>query len=671
MKHASIIPILAFSVLTSIPAFASPQTQGNFLVCRDSDPEGRPRSVWPSFFFSLGLESLNKARRSEGRERAEEIVESISYYDKYIRCSESVGVPVSAIARWNKALAHYYIGQWKEALQETDLAEKADPNFKETYILKATILLNQAEYEKTAQYLEKNLSRFPDDPDIYYLLSSAVLALKNDAKAILYLSSLRDLIKQKDANPKYPEFVYLSLGKTYFAQGQNNKALFYISGYLEMRPENWEVRFLLARILDQLGKFSQAKKQLQRILQEIQGNSSVELMLGEMYFIESRSMAAGYFEGLKKSGKLPKDGILYGLYAVLNSRYMDAGKILFPLREKSPRRLSVRLAVMEILKRDPNFPKIEYVKELVETTGIALQSQLPNLAETLLTEAIQISVRENMDKTSIAEEYDFLASVYERNGSIYRSILSVRKAIEYSQTPEDSRKYNLHLAYLLRGNPPGRIQESEEIIGKILAEDSKNHYAHYLSGIVLFQLEKYEQSRAAFSEAILLDPKGASYYFYRATTLEKLGKIPAMEEDLRKAMELDPENPIAYNYLGYHYSERGERLDEALELIRKAVELAPDNEAYQDSLGWIYFKKGRIEEALLHLNLAYQILQDKNENDPTICEHLGDVHFEKREFADTRTFWEKSENLFQKKEDKARIREKLGRLKANPATNKP
>lgn len=82
--------------------------------------------------------------------------------------------------------------------------------------------------------------------------------------------------------------------------GQNTKALFYISGYLEMRPENWEVRFLLAKILDQLGKFSQAKKQLQRILQEIQGNSSVELMLGEMYFIESRSMAAGYFEDLKR-----------------------------------------------------------------------------------------------------------------------------------------------------------------------------------------------------------------------------------------------------------------------------------------------------------------------------------------------------------------------------------
>ncbi|TGK00586.1 hypothetical protein EHO59_11570 [Leptospira semungkisensis] len=671
MKHASIIPILLVSTLGIGPLLASPLNSGSILVCRDTDSSGKARSVWPAFFYSLGLESMNKARLSEGRERAELITESIRNYEKYLKCSESLGAPVSAVSRWNKALAHYYIGQWKEAILETELAEKADPNFKESYILKGTILLNGGEYDKAASYLEANLSRFSDDPDIYYLLSSAELALKNDAKSVLYLSSLRDLIKQKDSNPKYPEFVYLSLGKTYFNLGQNTKALFYISGYLEMRPENWEVRFLLARILDQLGKFAQAKRQLQRILQEIQGNSSVELMLGEMYFIESRSMAAGYFEELKKKGKLSKEGVLFGLYSILNSNYSEGRRILFPLKEKSPRRLSVRLGIIEILKRDPNISKKEYTKELVEVAGIALQSQLINLSETLLLEAIQITAKEGDDKAVLAEEYDFLASVYEQSGSVFRSIISVRKAIENAQTKEDSRKYELHLAYLLRGNPPGKIQESEEMIQSILKQDPKNHYAYYLLGIVLLQSEKLQESKNAFSEAISLEPKSAVYYFYRATALEKLGKLKDMEADLRKSMELDPENPISYNYLGYHYSEKGIQLDEALELVHRAVELAPDNEAYQDSLGWIYYKKGRIEEALLHLNLAYQILQDKNDFDPTICEHLGDVHYERKDFAETKRFWEKSENLYQKKEDKERIREKLGRLRTNSISTKP
>lgn len=168
-----------------------------------------------------------------------------------------------------------------------------------------------------------------------------------------------------------------------------------------------------------------------------------------------------------------------------------------------------------------------------------------------------------------------------------------------------------------------------------------------------------------------MDPKTAIYYFYRAISLEKLGKIQEMELDLRKSMDLDPENPIAYNYLGYYLSESGSRLDEAFSLIRKAVELAPDNEAYQDSLGWIYYKRGMLDDALLHLNLAYQILQEKNESDPTICEHLGDLHFERGELGDSRMYWEKSSKLFQKKEDKTRIREKLERLRTKPVTIKP
>lgn len=99
-----------------------------------------------------------------------------------------------------------------------------------------------------------------------------------------------------------------------------------------------------------------------------------------------------------------------------------------------------------------------------------------------------------------------------------------------------------------------------------------------------------------------------------------------MEKDLKRFIEIDPGNPIAYNYLGYYLSEKGIRLNESLLLVQRAVELAPDNEAYQDSLGWIFFKLGNHDEALLHLQLAYQILKDKGEEDPVILEHIGDVY---------------------------------------------
>lgn len=178
-------------------------------------------------------------------------------------------------------------------------------------------------------------------------------------------------------------------------------------------------------------------------------------------------------------------------------------------------------------------------------------------------------------------------------------------------------------------------------------------------GIVLVSREKYKEALEELNAAIETDPGNGAYYFYRASVHEKLEQQESMEKDLKKSIEIDPGNPIAYNYLGYYLSEKGIRLNESLLLVRRAVELAPDNEAYQDSLGWIFFKLGNHDEALLHLQLAYQILKDKGEEDPVILEHIGDVYKEKTQFGNAVAYWEKSLKLFKKKEDISRVQKKL------------
>lgn len=168
-------------------------------------------------------------------------------------------------------------------------------------------------------------------------------------------------------------------------------------------------------------------------------------------------------------------------------------------------------------------------------------------------------------------------------------------------------------------------------------------------GIVLVSREKYKEALEELNAAIETDPGNGAYYFYRASVHEKLEQQESMEKDLKKSIEIDPGNPIAYNYLGYYLSEKGIRLNESLLLVRRAVELAPDNEAYQDSLGWIFFKLGNHDEALLHLQLAYQILKDKGEEDPVILEHIGDVYKEKTQFGNAVAYWEKVSNFLRKR----------------------
>ena len=64
-------------------------------------------------------------------------------------------------------------------------------------------------------------------------------------------------------------------------------------------------------------------------------------------------------------------------------------------------------------------------------------------------------------------------------------------------------------------------------------------------------------------------------------------------EAMRKALELNPDNASALNYIGYTWAERGENLDEAEQMITRAIELRPEDGYIVDSLGWVYYMRAR------------------------------------------------------------------------------
>ena len=94
------------------------------------------------------------------------------------------------------------------------------------------------------------------------------------------------------------------------------------------------------------------------------------------------------------------------------------------------------------------------------------------------------------------------------------------------------------------------------------------------------------------------------------------------EEQFRKALEIDPQNAAVLNYLGYMLADHDQKLPEALKMIREAVLLEPQNYAYLDSLGWVYYKTGQYELAEENIRKA----NERNNGDPTIHDHLGEVY---------------------------------------------
>jgi Flp pilus assembly protein TadD len=101
---------------------------------------------------------------------------------------------------------------------------------------------------------------------------------------------------------------------------------------------------------------------------------------------------------------------------------------------------------------------------------------------------------------------------------------------------------------------------------------------------------------------------------------EKLERMDDMERILRQVIESRPDDPQAYNALGYSLADRNLRLTEAKELLQKAVKLAPKDPFIADSLGWVEFRLGNLTEAQRILEAAYT-----SKPDAEIAAHLGEV----------------------------------------------
>jgi adenylate cyclase len=120
----------------------------------------------------------------------------------------------------------------------------------------------------------------------------------------------------------------------------------------------------------------------------------------------------------------------------------------------------------------------------------------------------------------------------------------------------------------------------------------------------------------------------------RGTALGEVGAIAEGRRLFERAIELDPTYGRAHArlahslYLGWYRDPAGSdaTLDRALALARKAVELDPNDNVCQDLLGWIYQQQGAFELAEHHKRRALEL----NPNSPeqvactgVLCTFLG------------------------------------------------
>lgn len=181
----------------------------------------------------------------------------------------------------------------------------------------------------------------------------------------------------------------------------------------------------------------------------------------------------------------------------------------------------------------------------------------------------------------------------------------------------------------------GRMDEARLVLSQIktTTPDQSRRKA-----LVLAQwLREHKQHAAAhevIQQALTEQPDSQELLTELSLIAEKLQRYDEMETVLRGLMKSYPQDPHAYNALGYSLADRKLRLQEARQLIAKAVELAPEDPYIQDSLGWVEFRLGHTQEALRILQAAY-----KAKPDAEIAAHLGEVLWSLGRQQEAGTLW--------------------------------
>jgi tetratricopeptide (TPR) repeat protein len=167
-----------------------------------------------------------------------------------------------------------------------------------------------------------------------------------------------------------------------------------------------------------------------------------------------------------------------------------------------------------------------------------------------------------------------------------------------------------------------RLDEARELLQEV--RSGPDHTLHTQAWLVeaqiLSEADRADEAVELLTGALRQSPNSVSLLYSRALSAVAMDDIELAEQDLRRILQIEDDNAMALNALGYTLTDRTDRHQEAYRLIRRALDLEPDDPAIQDSMGWVYFNLGHAERALPYLEKALE-----GEENPEIASHVGEV----------------------------------------------
>jgi len=508
--------------------------------------------------------------------------------------------------------------RYEEALQAYEKVLVCDPEA--DYMVRdiALLLIKLDRKREAVDWLNNIIARNPADIENRFLLAKLYAGMTDFEKAIAVYNEILTINEDQKT--------LLMLGSLYAQIKQYDKAQEYLERLLELNQDSYMGHYYLARLYRELRLFGNALAAYEKTL-AINWSSRLAYEVAELY---------------EQQGRLEEASVLYQRIVAedetdetarsrLINVYLQTDKVESALKQ---------LQEMKAYAADP---------KMVDFTISRLLISKERYDEAIVILSSLIAE----DTEQHAARY-LLALSYQQKGD-------TRDAVELLRMiPATAEVYEDAVLLLVRIFRTGKdIPAAILVLEELLSNDKPGKMSFYVVLATLYrENDQQEKGRATFDLAVELFPDSDELLFEYGLFLEQVGDQDGVMEKMQQALQLDPRNPAALNYIGYTWADNEENLEQALKYIEQAVALKPEDGFIMDSLGWVYFRLGDIDRAIKELEKALELVDD----DPVIYEHLGDVYLQAGEPGKARANYEKA-LTFQKDEEKLEsVRRKIEKL---------